>query len=154
VSVDILGVVTDEQGRSVGRIRDEMQIPVAQAADLATKQLQYQSGVPLPAGHFKVKVVVRENTHGTMGTFEFPISIPDLKNEPIKVSPIVLSTQLRFARGGGPGGRGGGPGGPGGRAGRGGPADPEVAAASAGRLSIPSAAAPAASSANRARIRC
>ena len=39
-----------------------------------------------------------------MGTFEFPITIPDLKTEPLKVSPIVLSTQLRSMRGGGPGG--------------------------------------------------
>jgi VWFA-related protein len=124
-SLDLLGVVTDEQGRAVGRIRDTMQIPANQVAELATKQLQYQSGVPLPAGHFKVKVAVRENTNGAMGTFEFPIAIPDLKAEPLKVSSVVLSTQLRFARGGGPGrGRGGpggfGPGGPGGFGGRGG----------------------------------
>jgi len=121
VTLDLLGVVTDEQGRKVGQILDQMQIPVAQAADLATRQLQYQSGVTLPAGHFKVKVAVRENTNGAMGTFEFPITIPDLKNEPLKVSPVVLSTQLRFARGGGPGRGGfGGRGGPGGE-GRGGP---------------------------------
>jgi VWFA-related protein len=106
-SVDVLGVVTDEQGRVVGRIRDTMQIPAAQAAALVGKQLQYQSGVTLPAGHFKVKVAVRENADGMMGTFEFPITIPDLKAEPIKVSPVVLSTQLRSMRGGGPGGRGG-----------------------------------------------
>ena len=123
-SLDLLGVVTDEQGRSVGRIRDTMQIPAAQVADLSTKQVQYQSGVTLPAGHFNVKVAVRENADGTMGTFEFPIAIPDLKNEPLKVSPIVLSTQLRVTRGGGPGGRGGprggGPGGGGRGGGRGG----------------------------------
>jgi VWFA-related protein len=124
-SLDLLGIVSDEQGRTVGRIRDTMQIPANQAAELATKQLQYQSGVTLPGGHFKVKVAVRENTNGSMGTFEFPIAIPDLKGEPLKVSPIVLSTQLRFARGGGPGrGRGGpggfGPGGPGGAGGFGG----------------------------------
>jgi VWFA-related protein len=113
-SVDVLGVVTDEQGRVVGRIRDTMQIPAAQAAELAGKQLQYQSGVTLPAGHFKVKVAVRENADGMMGTFEFPIAIPDLKAEPIKVSPVVLSTQLRSMRGGGPGGRGGRGGGRGG----------------------------------------
>jgi VWFA-related protein len=119
-SVDVLGVVMDEQGRSVGRIRDTMQIPAAQVATLENKQLQYQSGVTLPAGHFNVKVAVRENADGTMGTFEFPITIPDLKVTPVKVSPIVMSTQLRFARGGfGP--RGGGPGGPGGFGGRGGP---------------------------------
>ena len=113
-SVDVLGVVTDEQGRVVGRIRDTMQIPAAQAAALVGKQLQYQSGVTLPAGHFKVKVAVRENADGMMGTFEFPITIPDLKAEPIKVSPVVLSTQLRSMRGGGPGGRGGRGGTPGG----------------------------------------
>jgi VWFA-related protein len=118
-SLDLLGVITDEQGRSVGRIRDTMQIPAAQVAELANKQVQYQSGVTLPAGHFNVKVAVRENADGAMGTFEFPIAIPDLKDEPLKVSPVVLSTQLRFTRGGGPGGRGGGrgPGGPGGPAG-------------------------------------
>lgn len=116
-TIDLLGIVTDEQGRAVGRIRDSMQIPAAQATDLVGKQLQYQSGVNLPAGHFKVKVAVRENTDGTMGSFEFPITIPDLKAEPLKVSPVVLSTQLRSARGGGPGGRAGGAGGPGGRPG-------------------------------------
>ncbi len=111
-SVDVLGVVTDEQGRAVGRIRDTMQIPAAQAAELAGRQLQYQSGITLPAGRFKVKVAVRENADGLMGTFEFPIAIPDLKTVPMKVSPVVLSTQLRSMRGGGPGGRGGRAGGP------------------------------------------
>ena len=127
-SIDLLGVVTDEQGRSVGRIRDSLQIPAAQTADLADKQIQYQSGVTLPAGHFKVKVSVRENADGMMGSFEFPITIPDLKGEPVKVSPVVLSTQLRSLRGGGGGPRGGGPGGPGGGGpgGRGGPGGPGV----------------------------
>jgi hypothetical protein len=122
-TIDLLGVMTDEQGRVVGKIQDAMQIPSAQTADLAGKELQYQSGVTLPAGHFKVKVAVRENTDGTLGTFEFPITIPDLKETGIKVSPIVLSTQLRSARGGGPGrggpGGGGPPGGFGGRGGGG-----------------------------------
>jgi VWFA-related protein len=116
-SLDLLGVVTDEQGRAVGRIRDTMQIPAGQTATLASKQLQYQGGVTLPAGHFKVKVAVRENADGAMGTFEFAISIPDLKTVPLKVSPVVLSTQLRFTRGAGPGPRGGGPGGGGGQGG-------------------------------------
>jgi VWFA-related protein len=119
-SVDLLGVVTDEQGRQVGRIRDTMTIPAAQLEQLAGRQLQYQAGVTLPAGRFKVKVAVRENADGTMGTFEFPITIPDLEAVPLKVSPVVLSTQLRSARGGGGGPRGGGPGGVPGRGGPGG----------------------------------
>jgi VWFA-related protein len=112
-TIDLLGVITDEQGRKVGQILDTMQIPAAQVATLADKQLQYQSHVTLPAGHFKVKIAARENADGMMGTFEFPISIPDLTGVPLKVSPIVLSTQLKSSRGGGPGGRGGPGGGPG-----------------------------------------
>jgi VWFA-related protein len=117
-SVDLLGVVTDEQGRQVGRIRDTMTIPAAQLEQLAGRQLQYQAGVTLPAGRFKVKVAVRENADGTMGTFEFPITIPNLDEVPLKVSPVVLSTQLRSTRGGGGGPRGGGPGGGAGGPGR------------------------------------
>src|SRR6185503_11960473 len=97
-SLDLLGAVIDEQGRSVGRIRDTMQFTAEQLAAIGEKSVQYQSGVTnLPAGHFKVKVAVRENTDGVMGTFEFPITIPDLKSQPVRSSPIVFSTQLRAA---------------------------------------------------------
>ena len=57
----------------------------------------YQSGVTLPPGRFSVKVVARENTTGQMGTFEAPITIPELKQKPMKVSSVVLSTQLEPA---------------------------------------------------------
>jgi hypothetical protein len=122
-AIDLLGVVIDEQGRNIGQIRDTVQVTAAQLQTLGDKNVQYQSGVPdIPAGHYKVKVAVRENTDGMLGTFEFPISIPDLKTAPLKVSPVVFSTQLQSMRGGGPGGRGGFGGGPGG--GRGGPGGP------------------------------
>src|SRR6185436_8613985 len=49
----------------------------------------------LPPGRFSVKVVVRENATGLMGTFEAPIIVPELKQAPMKVSSVVLSTQLQ-----------------------------------------------------------
>jgi VWFA-related protein len=127
-SLDLLGAIIDEQGRAVGKIRDTMQFSAAQLAAIGEKSIQYQSGVTnLPAGHFKVKVAVRENADGIMGTFEFPITIPDLKDQPVRLSPILLSTQLRaatlggmpmpgagFPGGGPPGGGFPGGGGPGG----------------------------------------
>ena len=57
----------------------------------------YQSGVTLPPGRFSVKVVVRENTDGLMGSFEAPLIVPELKKAPLKVSSVVLSTQLQPA---------------------------------------------------------
>ena len=58
----------------------------------------YQTGVTLPPGRFSVKVVVRENATGQMGTFETPIVVPELKQAPVKVSSLVLGTQLQNVR--------------------------------------------------------
>jgi VWFA-related protein len=95
VSLDVLGLVRDERGFPVGRFRETLQLPSGTGKTLAGSQVLYQSGVTLPPGRFSVKVVVRENTTGSMGTFEAPINVPELKQAPIKVSSVVLSTQLQ-----------------------------------------------------------
>ena len=59
----------------------------------------YQTGVTLPPGRFSLKIVVRENATGHMGTFETPIVVPELKNAAVRVSSVVLSTQLQSAPG-------------------------------------------------------
>jgi len=51
--------------------------------------------VTLPPGRFSVKVVVRENTDGQIGSFEIALTVPELKQAPVKVSSVVLSTQLQ-----------------------------------------------------------
>jgi VWFA-related protein len=95
VSLDVLGVVRDERGFPVGRFRETLKLPPGTGKTLAGKQILYQSGVTLPPGRFSVKVVVRENTTGLMGSFEAPIVVPELRQVPMKVSSVVLSTQLQ-----------------------------------------------------------
>ena len=95
VTLDVAGFIRDERGAPVGRIRDTMTVPPASAGDLASRQVLYQTGVTLPPGRFSVKLVVRENSTGQMGTFETPIVVPELKQAPVKVSSLVLSTQLQ-----------------------------------------------------------
>ncbi|OFW03853.1 MAG: hypothetical protein A3H96_06645 [Acidobacteria bacterium RIFCSPLOWO2_02_FULL_67_36] len=97
VSLDVLGMLRDEQGRPVGRFRETLKLPAGAGGTLAGKQVLYQSGVTLPPGRFSVKVVARENTTGRMGTFEAPITVPQLKQASMKVSSVVLSTQLQAA---------------------------------------------------------
>ncbi len=97
VSFDVRGVVRDEQGRTVGRIRDTLDVPTGDGGSLAGRLVLYQSGVTLPPGRFSVKVVVRENSGGTIGSFEAPIAVPQLRDAGIKVSPPVMSTQLQPA---------------------------------------------------------
>lgn len=95
VTLSLLGVVRDEQGRPVGRIDDTMPVPRGRAADLAFRQLLYQSSLTLPPGRFSLKVVVRENATGQIGSYETPIFVPNLAEAPVKVSSVTLSTQLR-----------------------------------------------------------
>ena len=65
--------------------------------DLAGRLVLYQSGVTLPPGRFSVKVVVRENSAGTIGSFEAPIAVPQLRDAGIKVRPRVMRTMLLTA---------------------------------------------------------
>jgi hypothetical protein len=95
VSLDVLGMVRDERNFPVGRFRETLKLPAGTEKTLAGKQVLYQSGVTLPPGRFSVKVVVRENATGLMGSFEAPIVVPELKQAPMKVSSVVLSTQLQ-----------------------------------------------------------
>ena len=94
LTLDVAGVIRDERGAADGRIRDTMTVPAA-SSDLAARQLLYQTGVTLPPGRFSAKIVVRENTTGQMGTFETAVIVPELRRTPVKVSSIVLSTQLQ-----------------------------------------------------------
>ena len=96
-TLDVMGLIRDEQGRAVGRMRETLDLSVDASADAAAKQVLYQSGLMLPPGRFSVKVVVRENAGGTMGSFETGVFVPDLRQAPVKVSSVTLSTQIRPA---------------------------------------------------------
>jgi VWFA-related protein len=96
VSLDVKGEVRDEQGRTVARItRDTIEVPTNGAETLAGRQVFYQTGVSLPPGRFVAKLVVRENTGGAIGSFEAPIFVPQLNDATMKVSSVVMSTQVQ-----------------------------------------------------------
>ena len=96
-TLDVLGLVRDEQHRPIGRIRDTVRLSVDAADDLKKKTVQYETGFEMPPGKFHVKVVVRENQDGTFGSYETDIVVPDLKKSPVKMSSIVVGTQLQPA---------------------------------------------------------
>lgn len=97
VELDVLGMIFDEMGRPVGRIRQTLSIPAGAGKTLEGKQVLYQSGMVLPPGRFGMKVVVRENVTGLTGSYEAPVRVPQLAEEPMRVSTVVLSTQLQAA---------------------------------------------------------
>jgi VWFA-related protein len=96
-TLDVIGVVTDGQHHAVTQIRDTVKLAVDTSSEVQKKNVQYDTGLSLPPGKFHLKFVVRENQTGRMGSFETDLNVPDLKSQPLKMSTIVLASQLQPA---------------------------------------------------------
>ncbi len=96
-TIDVAGVVRDAAGTPVARIRDTVNLSVATAEEVRRKNVQYQTDLDLPAGTYTLKVVVRENEGGTMGSFESKLTVPDLGKSPVRVSSVVVGSRLQAA---------------------------------------------------------
>ncbi|MGA7969813.1 MAG: VWA domain-containing protein [Terriglobales bacterium] len=97
-TLDVIGIVTDGERHPVTRIRDTVKLAVNTSAEVQKKNVQYDTGVSLPPGKFHVKFVVRENQTGRMGSFETDLDVPDLKQQHLKMSSVVLASQVETAK--------------------------------------------------------
>jgi VWFA-related protein len=97
-TLDVIGVVLDTDHHPVTRIRDTVKLAVDTTSEVRKKNVQYDSGLSLPPGKYHLKFVVRENETGRMGSFETDLTVPDLKSQPLKMSSIVLASQLQAAK--------------------------------------------------------
>ena len=93
-TIDILGLLRDEQKRPVGRFSDTIKLSAGEG-EVGRKNVQYSTAFQLPPGKYTFKAVVRENLDGVVGSYETEITVPDLSREPVKVSSVVLGTQLQ-----------------------------------------------------------
>ncbi len=96
-TLDVLGLVTDEKKLPAGGIRDTVNLAVNTASEVQRKNVQYDNGLVLAPGKYHLKIVVRENQSGRMGAFETDFAVPDLKSTPLKISSIVLASQVQPA---------------------------------------------------------
>lgn len=94
---DIIGLMRDAERRPVGRLRDTVKLSAQQSEDARRKSLQYGTSFVLPPGTYTLKVVLRENLTGRFGSFETDVIVPDLRRAPVKLSSVVLGTQVQKA---------------------------------------------------------
>jgi VWFA-related protein len=97
-TLDVIGLVLDSEHHPVTRIRDTVKLAVDTSSEVRKKNVQYDTGLSLPPGKYYLKFVVRENQTGRMGSFEADLNVPDLKSQPLKMSSIVLASQLQPAK--------------------------------------------------------
>jgi hypothetical protein len=96
--LDVIGMVLDSEHHPITRIRDTVKLAVDSSSEVQKKNVQYNTGVSLVPGKYHLKFVVRENQSGRMGSFETDLNVPDLKTQPLKMSSIVLASQLQTAK--------------------------------------------------------
>jgi len=97
-TLDVIGMVLDSERHPVTRIRDTVKLAVDTSSEVRKKNVQYDTELSLPPGKYHLKFVVRENQTGRMGSFETDLNVPDLKSQPLKMSSIVLASQLQPAK--------------------------------------------------------
>lgn len=93
-SLDVLGIVREEKSKfPVGNIRDTVKVPLTSMQAAHRQNVQYNTGFLLAPGTYHLKLVVRENQNGVLGSFETDLTVPDLKKAPLKMSSIVIANQ-------------------------------------------------------------
>ena len=97
-TLDVMGVIRDPQKRIVAWIRDTVKLAVAATAEVRRKNVQYDTSFELPPGRYELKLVIRENQLGTVGSMDTSLVVPDIERQPLKVSSVVLSTQRQPAQ--------------------------------------------------------
>jgi VWFA-related protein len=97
-TLDVIGMVLDNEHHPLNRIRDTVKLAVSTATEVQKKNVQYDTGMSLLSGKYHLKFVVRENQTGRMGSFETDIEVPDLKTQPLKMSSVVLASRTQPAK--------------------------------------------------------
>jgi VWFA-related protein len=97
-TLDVIGMVLDGQHHPLNRIRETVKLAVNTSAEVQKKNVQYDTGMSLLSGKYHLKFVVRENQTGRMGSFETDIDVPDLKTLPLKMSSVVLASQIQTVK--------------------------------------------------------
>jgi VWFA-related protein len=95
--LDFIGEIKDAKGVQQGMVRDEISVKLKgeNAGQLASRNLQYDTGFTLAPGTYSLKFLARENETGKMGTFETKFTVPDLTLDQryLPISSVVLSYQ-------------------------------------------------------------
>jgi VWFA-related protein len=95
--LDFIGQIRDLHGKLLGGVRDEIKLKLTDenAAQLAQRHVEYDTGVTLPPGDYNLRFLTRENQNGKMGTFEMKFTVPDLSklSSSVRMSSVVWSNQ-------------------------------------------------------------
>jgi len=89
--------VRDEKSHKiVSALQDSITVSLGgdRFQSIQRRPLEYQGGVILPPGQYRLKFLAREDATGRVGTFEEDLSLPVPQPKQMELSSILLSNQL------------------------------------------------------------
>lgn len=92
-TLDILGVVRDAEARPIAYIQDTVKLNVDATKEVRRKNVQYATSFELPPGTYSLRLVVRENQDGTVGSLDTKLTIPDITRQKPLLSSVIMVTQ-------------------------------------------------------------
>lgn len=94
--MNIFAKVTSVAGRRVGIFEDPVvtTATTAELTDAKERKSAYQKAMPLPAGTYKVDVIVRDVTSGATGIRHVGFTVPRYDPQKLSTSTLVLAAKL------------------------------------------------------------
>ncbi len=94
-SVEIAGLVYNDEGKSGAHFNDHLTINgPATTVDGNSRDLVYSYPLTIPPGLYQVRVGVRDEKSGKIGSAQDWIEIPDLSKAPLALSSLIVSERL------------------------------------------------------------
>src|SRR5579871_1137338 len=92
-TVNVYGRITSIAGRVVNYFEDVVTVPVP--VELLGKAIEgssiYQKAIPLPAGMYRLNVVVKDIVGGNMTTYPMALNVPRFEEEKLASSSLILA---------------------------------------------------------------
>ena len=94
---DFIWRATNPAGKPAGVLRDTLPVKVSGESydTLLAGNFLYEGSLVLPPGKYQLKVLVRENQSGKMGTFDEPLDLPPVSASGLSISSVVLSNEMK-----------------------------------------------------------
>lgn len=96
-SIDVVTLVFDEKGKVTGNISDRLNLNLKPqlVEQVRRTGFTYRKLVPLKPGFHQVRLAIREEISGQVGSASRWVEVPDMRAKKLTLSSILLTTSLR-----------------------------------------------------------
>jgi len=94
-AIDLAGVVLNDQGKQAGSFKTRLNVnPLSSTAAVKDPSVVYSHKLPLKPGIYQIRVAVRDDKTGNIGSSAQWIEIPDLSSKKLTLSTLLLAGHI------------------------------------------------------------